>query len=59
LIDHPLTAADRISLITEIFSDNDEVGAVKCLSGDDAQSFVDMIDEVILFALLPQKTPLT
>jgi hypothetical protein len=47
LIDHPLTTAERISLITDIFSDSDEVEAVKCLSGDDAQSFVDMIDEVL------------
>jgi len=37
----------RISLITDIFSDGEEIEVVRRLSGDDAQSFVDVIDEVI------------
>ena len=47
LIDHPLTTAERVSLITDLFSDHDETEAVKHLSGDDAQSFVEVVDEVI------------
>jgi len=46
LINRPLTKDQRISLITYLFSDHDETEAVKQLCGDDAQSFVDMIDEV-------------
>jgi hypothetical protein len=33
-------------LVTEIFSDRDEIEAVRRLRGEDAQSFVDIIDEV-------------
>lgn len=47
LIDRPLTAAERISLIVDLLSDRDETEAAKCLSGDDAQSFVNVVDEVI------------
>jgi len=47
LIDHPLSAVQRVSLITEVFSDRDETEAVKCLRGRDAQSFIDVIDEVL------------
>ena len=32
----------------EIFSDRDQVGTVRNLSGDDAQAFIDVIDEVML-----------
>jgi len=46
LFSRPCTADERISLVTEIFSDSDEIHAVKCLSGDDAQAFIDVIDEV-------------
>ena len=46
LIDCPPDLNDRISLITEIFSDRDEVEAVRRLRGEDAQSFVDIVDEV-------------
>ena len=45
LIDHPLGTNERISLITYIF-DSDETEAVKNLRGDDAQLFVDVVDEV-------------
>ena len=46
LINRPLSADERISLITTIFSDRNETEAVSHLCGDDAQSFVDVIDEV-------------
>ena len=36
---------ERADLIMSIFSDHDEVGVLKYLSGDDAQAFVDVIDE--------------
>jgi hypothetical protein len=38
LIDRPLTTDERISLITDLFSDQDEIKALKALSGSDAQS---------------------
>ena len=37
---------ERISLISTVFSDHDEGEMVRNLSGDDAQNFVNMIDEV-------------
>lgn len=46
LIDHPLTLEERISLITDIFSDPDETEIVKDLCGEDAQSFVDEMYQV-------------
>ena len=46
LIDRPLASDERISLITDIFSDHDETEEVKLLHGEDAQAFVDIIDEV-------------
>ena len=42
----PLASDEQISLITEIFSDHDETEAVNSLCGDDAQFFVEVIDEV-------------
>ena len=38
-------------MITMIFSDRDQVEMVKHLSGNDAQAFVNTIDEVRLYAL--------
>ena len=32
-------------LVTDMFSDRDETEAIKRLHGDDAQSFVDVIDK--------------
>ena len=43
----------RVSLITTIFSDDNEVEIVKGLSGGDAQAFIDTIDEVRLSAISP------
>jgi len=59
LIDRPLAKDQRISLITYMFSNRDETEAVKRLSGDDAQSFVDVIDEVLPHFNLGRIGPLT
>lgn len=40
-----LSMNERAALITSVFSDRDEAGLLKYLSGDDAQVFVDAIDE--------------
>ena len=48
LISDALTTEERVSLIVEIFSDHDQVETVRNLSGDDAQAFIDVIDEVML-----------
>ena len=45
LISDTLLAHERISLITMIFSDKNQVKMVSNLSGDDAQIFVDKINE--------------
>ncbi|KAF9646470.1 kinase-like protein [Thelephora ganbajun] len=47
LIGYPLSTDERVSLITSLFSDIDEVEVVGSLSGDDAQAFVDVIDETL------------
>ena len=48
LISRSLTTDERVSLITAIFKspDDNEIEEVRRLCGDDAQSFVDVIDEV-------------
>jgi len=45
-IDQPIAIDKRISLITAIFSNHSVAEAVKCLSREDAQAFVDVVDEV-------------
>ena len=52
LIHNPLTSDERIALIADIFSDREETEIIKNLSGNDAQSFVDAIDQVIAPAIL-------
>ena len=47
LTDRPLTTDERVSLITNLFSDRIETEAVKRLRGGDAQSFVDVMDKVL------------
>ena len=47
LADHSLTSDERISLITAIFFDRSEIEVVGRLRGDDAQSFVDVMDQVL------------
>ena len=46
VVELPLASDSQISLITAIFSDRDETEVVRDLRGDDAQSFVEVIDEV-------------
>ena len=46
LVGRPLPTSECISLITDLFSDRDEVEAIKHLSRANAQSFVDVLDEV-------------
>lgn len=46
LIIGPLATRERVFLITAIFSSRDKVEAIKRLSGEDAQIFVDAIYEV-------------
>jgi len=46
LIHRPRVTDERISLIMEIFANNDEIEAVEHLCGEDAQSFIDVLVEV-------------
>ena len=46
LTSNALAVNERIPLITKIFSDNNQVEMVEHLSGDDAQDFINIIDEV-------------
>ena len=55
LIDRLLTTDERIPLIETIFSDRDKIEVVKRLCGDDAQSFVDVIDEVLLRSFISEE----
>ena len=48
MIGVPSDTDERITLITELFSDRLEIEAAGCLSEDDAQSFVNVVDEVFL-----------
>ena len=51
LISRPLTTNERISLVMAVFADRNEVGEVNHLSGNDAQTLVDVIDEVGVFLI--------
>ena len=53
LIDPTLPTDKRIQLIITIYSDSDEAGALKYLAGNDAQGFIDVIDEASICILLP------
>ena len=55
MISDTLTTDERVSLITIVFSDDNEGKRVRNVSGDDAQAFIDLIDEVSLCTLSPQK----
>jgi len=46
-VDQPIAIDKRISLITAIFSNRSVAEAVKCLCKEDAQAFVDVVDEVL------------
>ena len=51
LIDHPLSTDERIPLIESIVSDRDEAEIIGRLHGDDAQAFIDVIDEVSVYII--------
>ena len=46
LISHTIGTDERIRLIATIFSDDDQARVVGPASGDDAQTLIDVIDEV-------------
>ena len=52
LINPKASTKERVELIKFIFSDRDEGAAFEHLSEDDAQAFVDVIDEVSIRTLL-------
>ena len=54
LLDPTLATHKRIPLIATIFSGSDEVEITRNLFGDDAQTFVDVIDEVSIHTFSPQ-----
>ena len=51
LISRPVTTHECIPLLTAIFLDKNEARVIQSLCGDDAQVFIDMIDEVPPHAL--------
>ena len=59
LIERTFTTDERVSLITDLFSDRGEIEALKNLSGGDAQLFVDVIDEVPSHSRAGMTGPLT
>lgn len=56
LISNTLTMDERVSMITTIFSDRNQVETLRDLSGDDAQVFIDIIDTVGLCIFPSLKT---
>ena len=59
MIDRPLTKDERVSLIADLFSDHDEIETLKGLNEGDAQSFIDVIDEVPVHSGVRMAGPLT
>ena len=47
---------ERTTLIASIFSDREEVEVIKSFPGDDAQSFINIIDEVSYYAISRSET---
>ena len=58
LTNHVLSTHERVSLLASIFTDRNEVEVAEHIFGDDAQIFVDVVDEVSIFTLLPGFLPL-
>jgi len=56
-IDQPIAIDKRISLITAIFSNHHVADAVKYLCREDAQAFVDVVDEVLPHSFVQGKWP--
>ena len=59
LTDSRLTTDERISLVADLFSNRDEINTHKTLSRSDAQSVIDVIDEVLIHSHLRMTGPLT
>ena len=59
LVDSPLTTDERVSLIADLFSGPDEIDTLKSLSESDAQSAVDVMDEVLVHSHVRITSPLT
>ena len=59
LTNSPLTTDERVSLVADLFSDRDEIDALKALSGSDAQSVIDAIDEVLVHFHVRMMDPFT
>ena len=55
MISAPLTTAERVALVTGIFSDRNETDTVKRLCGADAQSVIDAIDEVLVHIFIKEE----
>ena len=58
LTDSRLTTDERVSLIADLFSGRDNIDALKALSGSDAQSVIDVIDEVLVYSHVGMTGPL-
>ena len=56
LVDNPLGSNERASLIMDVFSVHSEAELVVRLRGNDAQPFVDAIDEVFHFFISDELT---
>lgn len=54
MISHAVPQGELPSLIEAIFSDEETINMVECLQGNDAQAFIDVIDEVRYRALSPK-----
>ena len=54
-LDRPIAIDKQISLITAVCSDRYVAETVKHLSRDDAQAFVDVVDEVLLHSSVQEK----
>ena len=59
MTDGPLTTDERISLIADLFSGRDAIDTHRALSGSDAQSVVDVIDEVLVHSRVRMTGPPT
>ena len=52
MVELPLASDEQISLIADMFSDRDEIEVIEHLDGDDAQPFVDAMNEVLPHSLI-------
>ena len=58
LIDNSLTTDERVSLITDLFSNRDATDSLNTLNESDAQSVIDAIDEVLVHSHVRMTGPL-